>query len=169
LSVERSQSQSGDEQKTMTTLVQPSVDLKSVKVRQQAAWASGDYTVIGTTLVIVGEQLCEAVDLRSGQRVLDVATGHGITALAAARRGGDVIGIDYVPELLERGRERAAADRLPVTFQEGDAEHLPFPDGAFDRLHLRGDVCPGPGEGSAGAAAGLPPRRKDRPGQLDAG
>jgi SAM-dependent methyltransferase len=116
----------------MTTLVQPSVDLKSVKARQQAAWASGDYAVVGTTLVIVGEQLCEAVDLRAGQRVLDVATGHGITALAAARRGGDVIGVDYVPELLERGRQRAAADRLPVTFQEGDAEHLPFPDGAFD-------------------------------------
>jgi SAM-dependent methyltransferase len=116
----------------MTTLVPPSVDLKSVKARQQAAWASGDYAVIGTTLVIVGEQLCEAVDLRAGQRVLDVATGHGITALAAARRGADVIGVDYVPELLERGRQRAAADRLPVTFQEGDAEHLPFPDGSFD-------------------------------------
>lgn len=116
----------------MTTLVQPSVDLKSMKARQQAAWAAGDYTVIGTTLVIVGEQLCEAVDLRAGQRVLDVATGHGITALAAARRGGDVTGLDYVPALLERGRERATADRLPVIFREGDAEHLPFPDGAFD-------------------------------------
>jgi SAM-dependent methyltransferase len=116
----------------MTTLVPPCVDLKSVKARQQAAWASGDYAVVGTTLVLVGEQLCEAVDLRAGQRVLDVATGHGITALAAARRGADVIGVDYVPELLERGRQRAAADRLPVTFQEGDAEQLPFPDGAFD-------------------------------------
>jgi SAM-dependent methyltransferase len=116
----------------MTTLVPPDVDLESVKARQQVAWASGDYAVIGTTLVIVGEQLCEAVDLRAGQRVLDVATGHGITALAAARRGADVIGIDYVPELLERGRRRAAADFLPVTFQEGDAERLRFPDGAFD-------------------------------------
>jgi SAM-dependent methyltransferase len=116
----------------MTALVPPSGDLKSVKARQQAAWAAGDYAVIGTTLVLVGELLCEAVDLRAGQRVLDVATGHGIAALAAARRGGHVIGVDYVPELLERGRQRAAADRLPVTFQEGDAEHLPFPDGAFD-------------------------------------
>lgn len=116
----------------MTTLVPPSVNLKTVKARQQAAWASGDYAVVGTTLVIVGEQLCEAVDLRAGQRVLDVATGNGITALAAARRGADVIGVDYVPELLERGRQRAAADRLPVTFQEGDAERLLFPDGAFD-------------------------------------
>jgi SAM-dependent methyltransferase len=115
----------------MTTLVPPSTDLKDVKSRQQAAWASGDYAVVGTTLVIVGEQLCEAVDLRSGERVLDVATGNGITALAAARRGGDVVAVDYVPELLERGRQRAA-DHLPVTFQEGDAEQLPFPDGTFD-------------------------------------
>jgi SAM-dependent methyltransferase len=116
----------------MTTLVPPSADLKDVKARQQAAWASGDYAVVGTTLVIVGEQLSEAVDLRSGQRVLDVATGNGITALAAARRGGVVVAVDYVPELLERARQRAAADHLPVTFQEGDAEQLPFPDGTFD-------------------------------------
>jgi SAM-dependent methyltransferase len=116
----------------MTTSVQPAVDLKSVKARQQAMWAAGDYTVVGTTLVIVGEQLCEAVDLRAGQRVLDVATGNGVTALAAARRGGEVTGLDYVPELLERARLRAAADGLVVGFQEGDAEHLPFPDGAFD-------------------------------------
>jgi ubiquinone/menaquinone biosynthesis C-methylase UbiE len=108
------------------------VDLESVKARQQAAWASGDYAVVGTTLVIVGEQLCEAVDLRAGQRVLDIATGNGIAALAAARRGGVVIGIDYVPELLERGRERAAAHRLPVAFREGDAERLSFPDSTFE-------------------------------------
>lgn len=117
----------------MTTLVQP-VDLQAVKARQQAAWTAGDYSVIGTTLVIVGEQLCEAMDLRAGQRVLDVATGHGITALAAARRWCDVSGIDYVPALLERARERADADRLPVAFLEGDAEALPFPSGAFDAV-----------------------------------
>jgi ubiquinone/menaquinone biosynthesis C-methylase UbiE len=115
----------------MTTIVQP-LDLQALKARQQAAWASGDYTVIGTTVVIVGEQLCEAVDLRAGQHVLDVATGHGVTALAAARRWCDVTGIDYVAALLERGRERAAADRLPVNFQEGDAEDLPFRDRSFD-------------------------------------
>jgi SAM-dependent methyltransferase len=108
------------------------VDLKSVKARQQAAWAAGDYAVVGTTLVLVGEQLCEAVDLRAGQRVLDLATGNGVTALAAARRGGDVVGVDYVPALLERARQRADADRLTVTFREGDAEHLPFADGSFD-------------------------------------
>src|ERR671924_30569 len=116
----------------MTTSIQPSVDLKSVKARQQAAWASGDYCVVGTTLVIVGEQLCEAVDLRAGQRVLDVATGHGITALAAARRWCDVTGIDYVPALIVRACERAAADRLTVDFREGDAEDLAFADGSFD-------------------------------------
>jgi ubiquinone/menaquinone biosynthesis C-methylase UbiE len=104
----------------MNTLVQP-VDLQAVKARQQAAWTAGDYTVIGTTLVIVGEQLCEAADLRAGERVLDVATGHGITAIAAARRWCEVTALDYVPALLSRGRERATADRLPVTFEEGDA------------------------------------------------
>jgi ubiquinone/menaquinone biosynthesis C-methylase UbiE len=116
----------------MSTLVTDTVDLNAVKARQQATWATGDYGVIGTTLVIVGEQLCEAVDLRAGQRVLDVATGHGITALAAARRWCEVTGLDYVPALVERGRDRAAADRLTVTFQEGDAERMPYPDGAFD-------------------------------------
>jgi ubiquinone/menaquinone biosynthesis C-methylase UbiE len=107
-------------------------DLFAVKQRQQAAWASGDYAVVGTTLQIVGEMLCEAVDLRSGQRVLDVAAGNGNATLAAARRFADVVSTDYVGELLERGRERAAADRLTVSFQEADAENLPFPQGSFD-------------------------------------
>jgi ubiquinone/menaquinone biosynthesis C-methylase UbiE len=107
-------------------------DLSAVKQRQQAAWASGDYAVVGTTLQIVGEMLCEAVDLRSGQRVLDVAAGNGNATLAAARRFADVVSTDYVGELLERGRERAAADRLTVAFQEADAENLPFPQGSFD-------------------------------------
>src|SRR5512144_389800 len=102
------------------------IALAAVKGRQQIAWGSGDYAIIGTTLQIVGESLCEAVDLRSNQRVLDVAAGNG--TLAAARRFADVVSTDYVATLLERGRERAKADRLPVTFQEADAEALPFAD-----------------------------------------
>jgi ubiquinone/menaquinone biosynthesis C-methylase UbiE len=114
----------------MTTTMQP--DLITVKHRQQAAWSTGDYGVIGTTLDIVGEQLCEAVDLRSTEQVLDVATGNGNAALAAARRWCKVTGIDYVPALLEEGRARATGDRLSITFLEGDAEEIPFPDAAFD-------------------------------------
>ncbi|VIO67455.1 class I SAM-dependent methyltransferase [Bradyrhizobium ivorense] len=110
----------------------PVVDLAAVKARQQATWSSGDYAIVGTTLQIVGETLCEAVDLRSNQRVLDVAAGNGNATLAAARRFADVVSTDYVGALLERGRERAAAERLPVTFQEADAENLPFPDRRFD-------------------------------------
>jgi ubiquinone/menaquinone biosynthesis C-methylase UbiE len=108
------------------------IDLATIKNRQQVAWGSGDYARIGTTLQIVGEMLCEAVDLRSNQRVLDVAAGNGNATLAAARRFADVVSTDYVGALLERGRERAEADRLPVTFQEADAEALPFADASFD-------------------------------------
>ena len=108
------------------------IDLATIKSRQQVAWSSGDYAMIGTTLQIVGEMLCEAVDLRSNQRVLDVAAGNGNATLAAARRFADVVSTDYVGALLDRGRERAEADRLPVTFQEADAEALPFPDASFD-------------------------------------
>src|SRR4030088_1850742 len=104
----------------------------TVKSRQHIAWGSGDYAMIGTTLQIVGELLCEAVDLRSNQRVLDVAAGNGNATLAAARRFADVVSTDYVGALLDRGRERAKADRLPVTFQEADAEALPFADASFD-------------------------------------
>ena len=110
----------------------PSVDLAAIKSRQQAAWGSGDYSIIGTTLQIVGETLCEAVDLRAGERVLDVAAGNGNATLAAARRFAEVVSTDYVGALLERGRERATADRLPVTFLEADAENLPFETGSFD-------------------------------------
>jgi ubiquinone/menaquinone biosynthesis C-methylase UbiE len=109
-------------------------DFAAIKVRQHGAWSSGDYAVVGTTLQIVGERLCEALDLRSGQRVLDVAAGNGNASLAAARRWCEVISTDYVPALLERGRERAAAERLDITFQEADAEALPFGDGEFDAV-----------------------------------
>jgi ubiquinone/menaquinone biosynthesis C-methylase UbiE len=110
----------------------PTIDLTAIKQRQQQTWADGDYAEIGTTLQIIAEDLCEAVDLRSGQHVLDVATGHGNTAIAAARRFADVIGIDYVPALLKRGRDRATAEGVTVEFQDGDAEALAFPDASFD-------------------------------------
>jgi ubiquinone/menaquinone biosynthesis C-methylase UbiE len=108
------------------------MDLLALKTRQQAAWSAGDYAVVGTTLQIVGETLCEALDLRAGQRVLDVAAGNGNAALAAARRGGDVVATDYVPALLERARERATADGLQISFQPADAEALPFLESEFD-------------------------------------
>ncbi len=107
-------------------------DLEALKSRQQAAWSSGDYAVLGTTLQIVGEQLCEALDIRSGQRVLDVAAGNGNATLAAARRWCDVVSTDFVPSLLERGRRRAEAEGLSVAFRQADAEELPFADAAFD-------------------------------------
>ncbi len=109
-------------------------DLAAVKARQHGAWSSGDYAVVGTTLQIVGEDLCEALDLRAGQKVLDVAAGNGNVSLAAARRWCDVTSTDYVPGLLERGRQRASADRLTIKFQEADAEALPFGDNAFDAV-----------------------------------
>ena len=110
------------------------VDHEAIKLRQHGAWSSGDYAVVGTTLQIVGERLCEALDLRSGQAVLDVAAGNGNASLAAARRWCDVTSTDYVAALLERGRERAAAERLDISFREADAEALPFADGEFDAV-----------------------------------
>ncbi len=112
----------------------PVSDLVAVKARQQAAWSSGDYAVVGVTLQIVGEQLCEALDLRPGQRVLDVAAGNGNVSIAAARRWCQVTASDYVPALLARAGERARADRLELSLREADAEALPFPDGAFDAV-----------------------------------
>jgi ubiquinone/menaquinone biosynthesis C-methylase UbiE len=115
-----------------TATSQGASDLALVKAKQQATWAAGDYAVIGTTLQIVGESLCEALDLRAGQRVLDVAAGNGNATLAAARRWCDVVSTDYVPALLERARARAGAEGLAVQFEQADAENLPYEDGAFD-------------------------------------
>jgi SAM-dependent methyltransferase len=108
------------------------MDIATIKQRQQAAWASGDYAAVGSRLTLTAELLCEAVDLRAGERVLDVACGNGNASLAAARRFCQVTGVDYVPTLLERARDRAKADGLEATFQEADAEDLPFPDASFD-------------------------------------
>jgi SAM-dependent methyltransferase len=123
----------------MTTIIEcrpptDTPDLKAIKTKQQAAWSSGDYAIIGTTLQIVGEQLAEALDLRAGQKVLDIAAGNGNITLAAARRWCDVTSTDYVEALLSRGRKRAEAEGLPVTFQKADAEDLPFADKSFDAV-----------------------------------
>src|SRR5262245_39630802 len=112
---------------TMTNAPAPQASAPSIKAKQQAMWASGDFAVIGTTLQIVGEQLCEAVGLRAAERVLDVAAGNGNATLAAARRFAWVTSTDYVPALLDRGRLRAEAERLDVTFEVADAEALPYP------------------------------------------
>jgi ubiquinone/menaquinone biosynthesis C-methylase UbiE len=126
----------------MTTVIEcrppaaekPTPDLKGLKTKQQTAWSSGDYAVIGTTLQIVGEQLAEALDLRAGQTVLDVAAGNGNVTLAAARRWCEVTSTDYVESLLARGHKRAEAEGLQAKFQIADAENLPFADGAFDAV-----------------------------------
>ena len=115
-----------------TVSAPPLADFAAVKQKQQAAWSAGDYAVIGTTLQIVGETLCEALDLRAGERVLDVAAGNGNATLAAARRWCDVVSTDYVGALLERGKTRASAEGLAVQFEEADAENLPYADGSFD-------------------------------------
>jgi len=113
---------------------QPSPDYSAVKLRQQATWASGDFSVVAARILYQAEHLCETADLQAGWRVLDVATGSGNAALAAARRGCEVVGVDYVPALLERGRIRAEAEHLSVDFLEGDAELLPFSEAAFDAV-----------------------------------
>lgn len=112
----------------------PTPDFAAIKQRQQATWASGDFSVIGVTLQIVGETLAEAADIRAGERVLDIAAGNGNATLAAARRFADVTSTDYVPELLDKGRARAVAEGLHVDFQVADAEDLPFEDARFDAV-----------------------------------
>jgi ubiquinone/menaquinone biosynthesis C-methylase UbiE len=118
----------------MTQALTQQVDLAAVKQRQQQAWASGDFHVVAARIVLVAEQLVDTADLHAGWRVLDVATGSGNAAIAAARLGCTAVGVDYVPSLLERGRLRAAAEGLDVELLDGDAEALPFPDGSFDAV-----------------------------------
>jgi ubiquinone/menaquinone biosynthesis C-methylase UbiE len=132
---------------TPTTTV--ATDLSALKIRQQAAWSSGNYAVVGTTLQIVGEQLCEALDLRSGSKVLDVAAGNGMFSLAAARRWSDVTSTDYVPALLESGQARASADGLSIEFIEADAENLPFATASFDVVGSTFGVMFTPNQGQA--------------------
>jgi SAM-dependent methyltransferase len=115
---------------TVTT----SPDFAAITTRQQKTWSSGDYSAVAARIPLISELLCDAADLRSGSRVLDVAGGSGNTALAAARCGCDVVSLDYVPSLLERGRRRAAAEGLPIEFVTGDAQALPFEDGSFDAV-----------------------------------
>ena len=158
---------------TMDTMTPdaPAPDYAAIKTRQNAAWASGDYARIGTTLQITGESLAEAMDLPPGATVLDVAAGNGNATLAFARRWCAVTSTDYVETLLARGRARAEAEGLNIAWQMADAERLPFADGQLRRrgLDLRRDVRAGPGDGGGRDAAGLPPGRADRHGELDAG
>jgi ubiquinone/menaquinone biosynthesis C-methylase UbiE len=131
------QAQPWDRREIMVTVAtstsqNASPDFAAVKSRQHGAWSSGDYAIVGTTLQIVGEELCEAADLRSGSKVLDVAAGNGMASLAAARRWCDVTSTDYVPALLERGRARASGEGLAIEFKEADAENLPFEKASFD-------------------------------------
>lgn len=119
---------------TATATPAPTPDLNAIKARQRITWGSGDFGIIGNTLQVVGEALCEAVDIRSGSRVLDVCAGNGNASLAAARRFADVTSTDYVPALLADGGRRAAADRLTITFKEADVEALPFSDASFDTV-----------------------------------
>ena len=119
---------------TAAATATPVIDFAAIKGRQQAAWSTGNYAVVGTTLQIVGENLAEAMDLRSGMRVLDVAAGNGNATLAAARRWCDVTSTDYVPALLESGRARAVAEGHAIKFQEADAENLPFANASFDAV-----------------------------------
>jgi ubiquinone/menaquinone biosynthesis C-methylase UbiE len=117
---------------TTTTTITTTPDFGAIKSRQRNTWASGDYAVIGTTLQLTGELLCEAVDICAGEQILDVAAGNGNAALAAARRGADVVASDYVATLLDRAAVRALADGVPITVQEADAEDLPFATDSFD-------------------------------------
>ena len=108
------------------------VDYEAVKTIQKGVWSKGNFAMIATRMAIVGEELCESAEVTPGDRVLDVACGSGNVAIAAARRYGEVVGLDYVPELLEHGRARAKTEGLEIEFVEGDAENMPFPDASFD-------------------------------------
>lgn len=110
----------------------PPIDVTMIKERQKTMWASGDYAAIAMTINFMSELLCESVEIHAGHRVFDVATGSGNAALAAARRSAIVVGLDFVPTLLDQARRRAEVERLSASFIEGDAENIPFPDGSFD-------------------------------------
>jgi SAM-dependent methyltransferase len=112
----------------------PAPDLAAIKARQQQTWASGDFAAVASRIVVVAERLVDAADLQAGWHVLDVASGTGNAAIAAARLGCTAVGVDYVPALLERGRRRAAVEGLTVVMVEGDAEALPFGDETFDAV-----------------------------------
>jgi ubiquinone/menaquinone biosynthesis C-methylase UbiE len=114
--------------------VEATPDLAAVKQKQQATWASGDFHVLAEKIVFIAEHLVDTADLHAGWKVLDVATGSGNAALAAARLGANVAGIDYVPALIERGRQRAATEGLEIDFLEGDAEAIPYPAASFDAV-----------------------------------
>ncbi len=117
-----------------SVIEQTALNFAAIKQRQQVTWASGDYAAIGTTLQIVGETLADAADVRAGQQVLDVAAGNGNASLAAARRHAVVTSTDYVQSLLDKGRARADAEELPMTFELADAEALPYADASFDTV-----------------------------------
>ena len=145
-------------------------EITAQKDRQQKAWATGDFSALGVKVLLVGERLCEAVDLHSGQKVLDVATGSGNTALAAARRDCDVTGIDFVEALLEQARLRAATERLKINFQSGDAEDLRFPESSFDAVLSTFGVMFAPfQEKAVRSCCGSADRRENWPGQLGPG
>ena len=116
------------------TVTTARADLSVIKARQQKTWASGDFAVVASRIVLASELLADAADLRAGWKVLDVACGNGNATLAAARSGTRALGIDYVSELLEGGRGRAMAEGLDVEFRLGDAEDLPVPDASFDAV-----------------------------------
>ena len=118
----------------MSTTEAHAPDFAAIKERQQQAWASGDFHVVAARIVPIAEHMVETADLQAGWRVLDVATGSGNAAMAAARHGTSVVGVDYVPSLLERGRQRADTEGLEIEFVEGDAEALPFADASFDAV-----------------------------------
>ncbi|MGV1049541.1 MAG: class I SAM-dependent methyltransferase [Solirubrobacterales bacterium] len=108
-------------------------DLRAVTQVQQKTWSEGDFAMVANLVYFPSERLAEALDIVPDERILDVACGSGNAALAAARRAwGNTVGADFVPALLERGRERAAAERLEIEFVEADAQDLPFEEASFD-------------------------------------
>ncbi|MGB0749728.1 MAG: class I SAM-dependent methyltransferase [Magnetospiraceae bacterium] len=116
----------------MVTPVQETPNYTAIKAKQQATWASGNYAVVGTSIQMAGEELCETIDLKAGSVVLDVAAGNGNATLAAARRFCAVTSTDYVPSLLDQARARAEAEGHAIRFETADVEDLPFDDESFE-------------------------------------